>query len=43
MVSNREMKVTERDNNYAITTQQLAEALQRSAGAAHTYGKVYAA
>lgn len=26
------------DNNYSITTQQLAEAIQRSAGAASTYG-----
>lgn len=25
-------------NNYSITTQQLAESIQRSAGAASTYG-----
>lgn len=30
--------LNEVDNNYAITTRQLAEAIQRSAGAAYTYG-----
>lgn len=30
--------LNEVDNNYAITSQQLAQALQRSAGAANTYG-----
>lgn len=32
------MKVTERDNNYSVTTQQLAESLMRSAGTANVYG-----
>lgn len=30
--------MNEVDNNYSITTQQLAESIQRSAGAAQTYG-----
>ena len=30
--------LNEVDNNYAITTQQLAESLQRAAGASYTYG-----
>lgn len=35
--------LNEVDNNYAITTGQLAQAIMRSAGAAHTYGKLNAA
>lgn len=35
--------LNEVDNNYSITTLQLAEAMQRSAGAASTYGKQSAA
>src|SRR5699024_12169589 len=31
-------EVTERDNNYVITTQQLAQAIERSAGTAQVYG-----
>lgn len=42
-VSKRHVKVTERDNNYSVTTSQLAEAIQRSAGAAAAYGNFNAA
>lgn len=34
----KQTKVTERDNNYSITTQQLAQSIMKSAGAASTYG-----
>lgn len=35
--------MNEVDNNYAITTQQLAQAIERSAGTAQVYGKMRAA
>lgn len=35
--------LNETDNNYSITTKQLAQAMERSAGAAQAYGKLNAA